>query len=621
MDVLRKMQLGISMIDRRRSAMNRTYVSISSIQTLVALLAILALLTSLTSSASDNTVVNPTTNVPLSSSKGATKVSDERLAKKITYFSGYVRLSDAVSRISRLCGISIATGRNQGDWQVRDMPVIICANDIQLGRLLQFMADAYSLTLSRSEVKGVYSYRLFRPDAYQAIIDGYVNNESEYPLRHAQFEWQTLSYVGSLKPNEADDLYQKLINKNHDFGILYGDPRLVFDEVVMCGKLINSIDQSLYPNLLAGEEIVLSARQGGRIGQLVQDFVRLKQRIVRAMRSRANTDTGDLLGESQIAAAQIRFSLDRNRGFALDGAVFAGTERFGFGPGDLLSFGLSARNSGIEPLTQRLPTSPLTPSLKEMRYFRPIPKDGDAEANRKYKFEWPSKERICLADILTVLSKTVGCSIVADDYSDHKDDTGISAKSLVSGQKSLSDVRNYLGSQYVWYTCPGANTLAVKSKDWFNRYANLISKDLFCGWLYNLQDDGLELTDYLTARNLSPGQKADWIAEISTLSPLMALDSNRATASLVGVLSSMNQDDLSSAMSSGVPVTSLDVNQWTLFANSLSDDSKPREDAADLWLRVIKAPRQGKRNTYTYSVEIIGNKTSLRFPIWQNSSN
>ena len=86
--------------------------------------------------------------------------TEEKLARKITCFSGYSRLSSAVSEISRLSDIKIYAGSAATDWQVRDMPVVICANDIGVGALLKLMADAYFLTLSKTDVDGVPIYRL-----------------------------------------------------------------------------------------------------------------------------------------------------------------------------------------------------------------------------------------------------------------------------------------------------------------------------------------------------------------------------------------------------------------------------------------------------------------------------
>jgi hypothetical protein len=547
--------------------------------------------------------------------------ADQRLAQKVTFFSGYTRLSDAVFQISKLSGIGVLTGRVGSDWQVRDLPVVICANDIQVGHLLKLMADAYYLTLSRTVTNGVYVYRLSRPKSYQGEMDSYSKKENDYPLDHARFVWDTLSRVGSLGPGEVEALHQQIMAKDPDLGINYrsefSDSRTAVDEIALYGKLVNSIDPQRYSRMMAGEEVVFNAQDPGDVGKLVKDFTRLKQKIVRAMRYNANghIDSGDFLDESQIATAKVVFKLSASRGFALDGTVVAGSTRLCAFNGDLLRFGLTAANAGVKSLGECLPKPLFPPSFQEMKYFKPLPKDDKAEPSGKCEFKRPSDEHKSLAEVLTAVSKGIGYTIIADDQCDHNDDPGVRAETLFAGRKSLLDVRDCLGRQYKWYVCTDNKSLAVKSSDWVPRYANLVPKAMYGDWLSKASGAGLTLTDYLAARRLTDGQRIYWVQGVKRLNGLMASGLNETATSIVSVLSAMSTSELNLATSGGLPVTSVDAGAFARLVNLLPVESKPPEDVSNLILRVVKESAAEQMNRYTYAVEITGQETRARFPL------
>ena len=63
--------------------------------------------------------------------------SDARLAQPVSCESGYKRLHYVIEDLAAKTGVSIRCGSNNQDWQVRDLPVVVSAREIPLGKLLE----------------------------------------------------------------------------------------------------------------------------------------------------------------------------------------------------------------------------------------------------------------------------------------------------------------------------------------------------------------------------------------------------------------------------------------------------------------------------------------------------
>ena len=58
--------------------------------------------------------------------------ADSRLAKPVTIECTNVRLHTVLERLSDETGVRLNCGRRKDDWQVRDIPVVVCVKDVPL---------------------------------------------------------------------------------------------------------------------------------------------------------------------------------------------------------------------------------------------------------------------------------------------------------------------------------------------------------------------------------------------------------------------------------------------------------------------------------------------------------
>ena len=87
--------------------------------------------------------------------------SDARLAQKITYEAIRKPVSAILSDLSEMTGITLKSGYNSQDWQVRDRKMNIFAKEIPLNELMNSIARVMKFKWSRSGENDEWTYRLY----------------------------------------------------------------------------------------------------------------------------------------------------------------------------------------------------------------------------------------------------------------------------------------------------------------------------------------------------------------------------------------------------------------------------------------------------------------------------
>jgi len=133
--------------------------------------------------------------------------NDPALSQKTTYDGGYKRLCDAVSDVAKLTGAKLRCGKNTRDWQVRDIPVVVCVKDMALGNVLRALADATHVRLlqeksQRIAGEQVFSYRLCRTARDQQALDRSFRARDEAVGELRKWAWDALASAASM-PDEA----------------------------------------------------------------------------------------------------------------------------------------------------------------------------------------------------------------------------------------------------------------------------------------------------------------------------------------------------------------------------------------------------------------------------------
>ncbi len=128
---------------------------------------------------------------------------DERLALKVTCQLTGKRLHTVIDELSRVTGVAIRCGKSKDDWQVRDLPLVVCAKDVPLGALLKSIASATHLLLSsyRSE-DGAHSYRIWRDASREKQLSDYFEKRKQAGLAKANWEWDAWAALGAVTDSQ-----------------------------------------------------------------------------------------------------------------------------------------------------------------------------------------------------------------------------------------------------------------------------------------------------------------------------------------------------------------------------------------------------------------------------------
>ncbi|MCE5313698.1 MAG: hypothetical protein ABFD49_01100 [Armatimonadota bacterium] len=552
------------------------------------------------------TLVDPNT-CPASMATSAQ--TDKRLEQKITYFSGYVRLSDAIFEIGEMSKISISTGRNRSDWQVRDMPVVICANDIEVGKLLKLLADAYFLWQSVTNIGDVPVYRLYRSKYLLEQLNEYASAMDDYGAQLDATERRILCWLGTLDINNIERLYEQTLQTDPRFGSLYGSngegARLAFEEIVIYGKLVSTLSDSMLSRLSTGDTIVFSAQQDDDVGRLVRDYARVRTEISRLVRAKhsdgsSETDNDNYATEADISSASIRFQMDPDECYPNNAIMTIGSSGQTAFTGDLLGMILTLPRDTLP----RVPGSP--PS--QNRDLKRISSSDDVDSEKKYDLQLSPKSEVQLADLLTAMSKATGYTVVADDYVNHKAARNIKADDkLFSGKASLLDMKRELDT-FDWYIDSDSRRMILRDWAWCDRYCNLIPRAWFSCLLKNVSNSCLKLEDLLEIWQLTDGQMRDWISGVEKLNNLMLPSFGSDQKALLRWMSNMSGQ----ARSDGLPVTNIPIDQFAVILKRLSPNTQLQEDVSQLILKLIKKDAPECRK-HTYSVEISGRYTHFEF--------
>lgn len=552
----------------------------------------------------------------------AAEKTDSRLAKKITYFSGYVRLSDALSEISKLSGVTIFAGKSTKDWQVRDMPVVICANDIEVDKLLKLMTDTYYLKRSASEINGTTIYRLYRPKEFSDQLDKYQQATEDYNQQLRDRDVKTLRWAGSLSDADAEKLFQQMGDKT-DYFAAGRDPRLAFKEVVMYGKLRSALGEKEMAQLANGETVKLIAGQGGEVGKLIKDYTLINYQILESMRERNNGvyyTPSDPPSASDLEQAHIDFRMsDFEHPDLLSTNISAGSHSGCF-MGDIRGFELALPKDVAPPD----PESPKVPS-NSITGLRELSRNDKLDTEKKYELDRPTGEKLLVADVITAAAKATGYTIIADDYIDHKSPSEWSREGYTSLEDleklfprkdaqepkkvSLMEIKQALRLPS-WHIDEDSKRIVIRDY-WAGDYNNLVPRALFEDLLKKVNGPGAELTDFIKVSQLTVFQRLDWIDGVKELEGL----SMNVNTSLINWLSRMSDDDLNRAFTTGVPVVSLGADDFTRILNQYSDKPKPTEEINQLMLKITQHDAPLYKHVYT--IDVTGTETNLSFPLVQ----
>lgn len=468
-------------------------------------------------------------------------IEDKRLDQKVTFEATNVRLNAALEELSKQTGVVIRSGDGKGDWQSRDVPVDICANNVPLGKLLQYIADSTHMLLSTCKTDNIVYYKIWRDAASKKEIDDYLKKDKDSRLARVKWEWDALIKLSQTPDSQID----KRKAASNDFCV----------EVAKdLGGVLASIDSDTKDSIISGEKIKLVMKdvpksQYALLEKLYKDAWQ-KQLLEDAKNNdemqdepsaptddsdadENNDDTGEvslpdeppsaeeeadqtILTDDDIKSASLEFNCDSegNMGVYFQDSKFCGVDEYNNAEAisrfvkdfpkyeDNLEPPEFKCSDGMVPLDDVIKIPSLQAKIKV-----DVPKE-----NHNFKFN----------DLISLISKASGFSFLCEDYVSHKekDDSYIYYSDITGKELSIRDILTTLSQT------PLVNDLYIDqtnklilgvSCNWCKNYANLVPESLITSLKKKMDNEGLELDDVVPLTELNDGQINDWINEIQGL--------------------------------------------------------------------------------------------------------
>ena len=443
------------------------------------------------------------THILHKSTKG---VSDARLQKKVSFTQKDVTLYDAIERLSADTDVRILAGRDGRDWQVRDIPVTVCARDMPLGDVLRALALCSYCMLSHEEKDDADdvdngTYRIWRDKRRRDIIDDYMSQLESIDSRRAARALEAGSLFDQI-PDEKISLsdgwapvYKGLSRLLAGLGT---DARTALND----GKPIRLDMTSATPGIQSQLMVLYQA-----------DWDAHKMEDVDAYASLPNQgdwskalfvmyrDQGDIrvwvrnpLGEAHpyrmsVAADQVSSSLGDSR---------------------------LARPSSPEVPVFDSPGFKFRCILPGQSFSLDDPVNSFLDTRCRLVLKENSKATVSYSDVYEALSESTGYSFFCDDFASYR--VGSNAKSLLDKEYTLREIIHMLSQDRLanigyWYVDQNAKLIIIKSREWPKLHGYLVPQDYVLNIRRKLGNEGLDLEDILNIAAMVGKESNHWIYE------------------------------------------------------------------------------------------------------------
>lgn len=532
---------------------------------------------SLTPACAQKTTIDPNTKKAAVKETDPVKL-DPRLAKKITYFSTDKRLHTVLEELSKQTGVMISCGKDSKDWKVRDLPVVVCANDLQLGMLLRSIADATHLVIAPSVVKGERRYKIWRSYAREKQLSDYFTQLPIAALERASWEWDALVKMadmplpdmGAVQGTDDEDQY-------------YPDPK----ELEMSrtyGKILAALPPGTKEKVFAGEKLTLKLKEltpplSGYVESLYRDqFSHEQQMMADAQEEDPDIpkETPKDLTNEDIQNIQLDIQLGSISGFGEEGlpSITAKLE-----PGMLILSPENALFSQISDLKNPLneleePRTEYSPNLEQ--FIAPeedeegVVKAPTEKQEKTFTIEKPKdKKFFTIADYISEFAKATGYSIICEDFQSHTS-SNMEAENNTTFTSALCTMCN---SDLELYTDKNSKLVVGSAYQWYEHHNNMVPESIITNLKNKLNGDGAELDDVTPMWGLTFNAYDEWIAssrDLEALSSGMAIRAELQGEDLWKLYSDLSSTNKALARSEeGLPLSKLNIDSITpLFTKS-----------------------------------------------------
>ena len=480
--------------------------------------------------------------------------SDKRLAQKVTYQSGYARLHAVADDLTRKTGVTIYSGSNSKDWQVRDIPLVVCVKDLPLGRLLSAIADStHTLISSTTLDSGVKVYRFYRNKRLQDSIDGALTAAQQKQYEQIDWAWDAMLKLG--KSPEAQAEVAETIPEARR-------------RMVSNARLLESLDADAKEKVISGETITIGATTSARKSAL-EDILLESWEDRNADRKTNGQKPLEMPKSEEIASAEATISLHAETETG-NTEIYIVTQMKSGTVGGPCMCGLTVYASQLEKLKSlRLPPRPKGEQVADQESDRPadlklraLETDQDwaqPPFAHRVKTEAPKdKKYLTFADAVTALGKASGLNIVTEDFLSHNLGNKGEYDGFCGSETTPSALlRKTLGSWFYnaddklvvgWVWSHGL---------WRKTHRNLVSESFLLSLTAKLDTTGEDLDDVTPILTLTREQRNAWVyGNRDTVWLIRALWNDKPLWQLYDSLSADNKALAKSQ--DGLPLAALD---------------------------------------------------------------
>lgn len=423
-----------------------------------------------------------------------------RLLRKVTVNCPYGRLSDVVQQISEQTDVVIRAGRNKDDWRVRDLPMIVCARDIQLGALLRAIADSTHLLLSSQKVDGVNHYRLWRDLKREKATEAYLQAQKEAEDAKFQYDldmWQKMKDFTGLEKDTSTPM---------GFSSSLRDPG-----VKAISQIISELGPEYRQRIMNRERIKLNLKNAPNS---VKEY--MKQAFNGVCLGFHETDTklpSSITSEEDLEESSIEMGYGISTIQPCFDVVIHAEQKGYTKLYDMQQISEKLIKKGYDIAPRPKSPSPPKELALDLRY---VPLDYEDPSNgfpEKLKLEAPKdKKRFIYGDVLSALSESTNYAIVAEDFRSQK--SWSHAQDAFGKEMRLRELFDeaWISVEFCKWFVDKENKILIGQTDyWVDRHQNLVQRSLLDKIKKKLNTDGVDLLDLKPIAELTKEQIDDWL--------------------------------------------------------------------------------------------------------------
>lgn len=348
--------------------------------------------------------------------------SDKRLLQNVTCNLGYTRLHYVLEDLSAKSKVSIRCGTNKGDWQTQDLPVVVCAKDVPLGKLLRAIADSTHLDLTAETIetgkgKPEKVYRVWFSTKSQVEMDNYITEQRESSRAAMGHAWDALVANAdvpdaSFKPDAA------MADGFHT-------SRLV-------ARILKDLGPEAKAKVMAGGRIDITARTYNKPDSL-RDLYRAAQLEAPGLGSKREPPTDEQIDTATFSIIQqeeepygnlwIGVSMAPICSGNMSSGITSTSWSASLGEASQVAWWKTTATTlpEEEKIARKFPTMPDHTS-KDLIPIDLVPGSISKSAilTQKMKLDLPKERDVTYADVMAALAKASGLTIISEDFVSHQ---------------------------------------------------------------------------------------------------------------------------------------------------------------------------------------------------------